>query len=291
MDNGRGGVYVANVSFESATSTADIKLTLGLNQNFLLVVAAGNDTSNLTISARYPPSYGGVGDSVSDHVITVGALTPIGWPAYFSNYSTSHVDLYAPGCQLESFVPGGQKARFDGTSFSAPLVSFTAGMLASEIKDFSNLGANWIKWRIVASVDIYNTLISSAVSSGVLNVPKALAIYQDVVSEGDDRRFLKRVRFGKIVAPLREIKLCDYDDGRRPLSSYWKISPNSSWNGANGHRELQYILKDSDDGRPRPDKESCDLPGSDLEFVDDVDGDIHIPWAHILEILPAIFPQ
>jgi hypothetical protein len=86
----------------------------------LVVASAGNDRA-----FGSPPSY----PASFAHVLTVGATEESDVPAFFSSVS-SHMDLAAPGQDMPVAVPSiwepspnNPYDNFDGTSFSAPLVS------------------------------------------------------------------------------------------------------------------------------------------------------------------------
>jgi subtilisin family serine protease len=68
-------------------------------------------------------------------------------------------------------------SRFEsGTSFAAPLVSFTAALLSAD-----GLSGPQIKWRIMSSTDLDPSLDELLTWKGRLNLAKALAINHDVV--------------------------------------------------------------------------------------------------------------
>jgi subtilisin family serine protease len=100
----------------------------------LVVVASGNDGYLLGVDKNsYPAAYASL-PRVRPSMLVVGAHGPLqeGVPARaaFSNYGRNYVDLLAPGCRLPAAF--GQSDTLAGTSFAAPLVAFTAGL----IRDF-----------------------------------------------------------------------------------------------------------------------------------------------------------
>ena len=95
--------------------------------NRLLVMAAGNEGQNLRFSPRYPAAFAGHPE-LAQGIIVVGAHGPRLERLSFSNYGRGRVHLLAPGCRIaRSADPGGPEMA--GTSFAAPLVSFTAAAL------------------------------------------------------------------------------------------------------------------------------------------------------------------
>ncbi|RIW33297.1 serine protease [Bacillus salacetis] len=85
-------------------------------KNISVVCAAGNegDEDAETNEFSYPACY--------NEVISVGAIDFDRKSSYFTN-SNNEVDLVAPGEKILSTIPGGDYAKFSGTSMSAPHVS------------------------------------------------------------------------------------------------------------------------------------------------------------------------
>jgi subtilisin family serine protease len=102
------------------------------------VHAAGNESSNTTTAANFPtPVFRGGGRA--QLWIEVGAT---GWRlgdslvAPFSNYGKV-VDVFAPGMDILSPVPGGGYDRESGTSMAAPVVSGLAALLMAYYPDLT----------------------------------------------------------------------------------------------------------------------------------------------------------
>jgi hypothetical protein len=95
--------------------------------NVVLVAAVGNNASDFI---AYPASD-------SEHVISVGATDANQQRAPFSNYARGAVDVWAPGVELVSAMPGTYEdgspryARWSGTSFSTALVTAGCSVLLS----------------------------------------------------------------------------------------------------------------------------------------------------------------
>jgi subtilisin family serine protease len=97
----------------------------------LMIHAAGNDGENLAETPNYPnPFYEGGGRA--ENWIEVGAIS---WKsadslvAPFSNYGREQVDVFAPGVDILSTVPGSEYERESGTSMAAPVVSGLAALI------------------------------------------------------------------------------------------------------------------------------------------------------------------
>lgn len=74
------------------------------------MIAAGNDSNNNDVSARYPcawdPSTSGISGAV-DNVVCVAASDQNDAKASFSNWGKTLVDLAAPGTEILSTYPCG----------------------------------------------------------------------------------------------------------------------------------------------------------------------------------------
>jgi subtilisin family serine protease len=122
-------------------------------KNVLIVHAAGNDGLDLDDPANpnFPNDQEGTGPEFTDNVLTVGSLDN----AYgsemvssFSNYGANNVDIFAPGGEIYSTMPGNQYAFQGGTSMAAPAVSGIAALILSR---FPKLTAAQMKKIIMQS--------------------------------------------------------------------------------------------------------------------------------------------
>jgi subtilisin family serine protease len=171
-------VQIINLSVENDESSG-LEAALG-GTSFLVVAAAGNDDGlNIDENEKYPAAA-----KTRDRLISVAAYDGSGALAKFSNWGHGNVDLAAPGCQIDSLLPGGRRGRLSGTSQAAPLVSFTAGLLYAE-----GLTIPQIKDRILLTTEIDHAKLGNCTgttghcvaSEGRLDIIKALNIYQDVL--------------------------------------------------------------------------------------------------------------
>ena len=76
--------------------------------------------------------------------------------AAFSNYSDEVVDVFAPGVQIYSTIPGGKYKFLDGTSMASPSVTGVAAVLKSY---YPQLTAVQLKEAILSSVRKYDGLM------------------------------------------------------------------------------------------------------------------------------------
>lgn len=109
------GVKVANISYNgvSASSTVQAAAQYLKNRGGVTVVSAGN-------------SYGQEFIAPSDTMITVSATNASDQRASFSSWG-DYVDLAAPGKDIWTTNKGGGYGKWNGTSFSSPIV---AGVVA-----------------------------------------------------------------------------------------------------------------------------------------------------------------
>lgn len=91
----------------------------------LFITSAGNSDNDVKFDEFYPSSYD------MANVLTVGAVDQEGKETSFT--SLGKVDVYANGFNVESFVPGGVRMAYNGTSMSSPQVlNLVSKLLALE---------------------------------------------------------------------------------------------------------------------------------------------------------------
>lgn len=88
----------------------------------LFITAAGNSDSSNSFDEDIPSSF------VLPNLLTVGAVDQAGDETGFTSYG-DNVKAHANGYQVPSYVPGGRKIRFSGTSMAAPNVANLAAKL------------------------------------------------------------------------------------------------------------------------------------------------------------------
>lgn len=116
---------VASMSLGGGPDGAlDRAITSAINDGVVVVVAAGNDNRDASLSSP----------SRCAAAITVGAYGSSGSRASFSNYGRL-VDIFAPGVSIYSTYKNGTGATLSGTSMACPYV---AGVAALYISNPSN---------------------------------------------------------------------------------------------------------------------------------------------------------
>ena len=148
------GAHIINMSFGKSyspgKSAVDAAAQYAESRGVLIVHAAGNDGENIDVDPSFPSPILENKQRLANW-LEVGATS---WKsldelaAEFSNYGRTRVDLFAPGVDILSTVPGGGTKRESGTSMAAPVVSGVAALLMSY---FPTLSATEVREILVAS--------------------------------------------------------------------------------------------------------------------------------------------
>ncbi len=155
----------------------------------LIIHCAGNDGVNIDSSYNYHyPVAIYESDKRAANFITIGWNRPLfdyrlAHP--YSNYGKMNVDLFAPGSDIYSTVPGNRYESKSGSSMSAPVVTGVAALLMSY---FPQLSMRQVKTILIKSayrpkqvVNRPQTKIpvpfsSLSVSGGVVNAYRAVKL-------------------------------------------------------------------------------------------------------------------
>ena len=133
------GAWVINMSFGKSFSPekswVDEAVKYAESKGVLLVHAAGNDAKNIDYEDNFPSrSLDNDTTKPFSNWITVGAsgASKKELAAPFSNYGKREVDVFAPGVQIYSTIPGGNTyGEKDGTSMASPVVAGLASLILS----------------------------------------------------------------------------------------------------------------------------------------------------------------
>lgn len=185
------GVDLINLSLGTPSESSTIKnaISYAISKNVTIVVAAGNDGYQLTASnSQYPAMY----STQFQGLITVGSVDATSRAiSSFSNYSSTYVDIMAPGGNgstgIFSTVPiataasgfssrttyeDGTTGPIQGTSMAAPLVT---GALAAGISIAKGKGFNYTNAQLKSLLKAGSTKMAAytsySSSGNYLNLP------------------------------------------------------------------------------------------------------------------------
>lgn len=184
------GARIINMSFSKRYSPdkklVDSAVRYAEQKHVLIIHAAGNDGNNNDTANYYPVAYYQNYKKASNF-ITVGWSRPLfnyrlAHP--YSGYGKNNVDLFAPGSDIFSTVPGDLYDYKSGSSMSTPCVTGIAALLLSY---FPNLTAEQVKEILMKSsfkpdVMVYRPggskvqvpFSSLSVSGGIVNAYNAV---------------------------------------------------------------------------------------------------------------------
>src|SRR5439155_25543472 len=143
-----------NMSFGKAYSpykgVVDAAVKYADSKGVLMVHAAGNEGADADRNPSFPsPIY--LDGGRAKNWIEVGSVSWKGADSLvssFSNYGKGIVDVFAPGTDIYSTVPGGGYKMGSGTSMASPVV---AGLAALVMSYYPNLSAADVKRVILES--------------------------------------------------------------------------------------------------------------------------------------------
>ena len=171
------GADVINMSFGGVAS--DIAVQDALETAYtrcVLVAAAGNDGApNEGLLAR--PTY----PAALSYVMGVMSVDMWGVESGFTNYdvvpyNSVEYEVYAPGSQILSTIPGNRYATWSGTSMAAPYVSAMAAILRSAYPDTNTYPTKFIYGQIAATGG-RSAICCDPKAHGAHNLPKIVDIY------------------------------------------------------------------------------------------------------------------
>lgn len=150
------GAQVISMSFGKYYSPqkqfVDEAVKYAESKGVLLIHAAGNESKNSDEDPSFPRPVSKDNTYTASNWINVGASgdpSVGGMAAFFSNYGKKSVDVFSPGVQIYSTIPGGNTyGNASGTSMACPVV---AGIAALILEYNPNLSAQQIKYVIEKS--------------------------------------------------------------------------------------------------------------------------------------------
>ena len=162
------GVKISNNSWSSLGNYSQalyqaIKRA-GEEQDHLFVAAAGNNGSDNDTYSVYPASYD------LPNVLSIAASNCKDKLIAQSNYGVQSVDLFAPGEEIHSTLPGNRYGLKSGTSMAAPFVAGAAALIAAE---FPDLNYEAVKDKITLNLREAPGLVGRCRFNGALEVNNA----------------------------------------------------------------------------------------------------------------------
>ena len=168
------GADVINMSFGGSASTIAVQDALETAYTrCVLVAAAGNDGMPNEGFPTYPAAL--------SYVMGVMSVDMRGVESGFTNYDVAaynsvEYEVYAPGSQILSTIPGNRYATWSGTSMAAPYVSAMAALLRSAYPDTNTYPTKFIYGQIAATGG-RNAVCCDPEHHGLHNLPKIVDIY------------------------------------------------------------------------------------------------------------------
>lgn len=198
------GAKVINMSFGKAFAkdkqVVDDAVRFAIENDVLLIHAAGNDGQDNDANPNFPNRNFvdslGINKGEATAWIEVGASQ---WNndnelvASFSNYGRRSVDVFAPGVDIHSTMPGSTYEDLQGTSMAAPVVAGLAALIRSyypelpavEVKRIIMQSVTRVDQRVkVAGPDGRNMRVSMndiCVTGGVVNAYRAVQLAEQAV--------------------------------------------------------------------------------------------------------------
>jgi subtilisin family serine protease len=196
------GAKVVNMSFGKGFSPqkqwVDDAVKYAQEKGVLLVHAAGTDAADIDTAWNFPTPVFKADQKRATNWITVGASgDPAngGTVANFSNYGKDEVDVFAPGVDIYSTVPGGNTYRnLSGTSMASPVVAGVAALLRSY---FPKLTPEQVKFIIEQSAVVETSSVTNPATGksvklsdlsrtgGILNAGEAIRMADQFVKNGN----------------------------------------------------------------------------------------------------------
>ena len=157
------GAEVINMSFGGAASSIAVQDALATAYTRAVLVASAGNSGRPNQQADYVdamPNY----PAALSYVLGVMSVDEDGVESTFTNWDTTafngvEYELYAPGENILSTLPGNQYGYLNGTSMAAPIVSAMAAILRSEFNDRDTYPTKFIYGQLASTSDYYGTCI------------------------------------------------------------------------------------------------------------------------------------
>ncbi|MBE6673084.1 MAG: hypothetical protein E7599_06155, partial [Ruminococcaceae bacterium] len=171
------GAEVINMSFGGTACSIAVQDALATAYTrCVLVASAGNDgayNEGLGAIPNYPAAL--------TYVLGVMSVDQDGRESYFTNWDVKafngvEYELYAPGNEIVSTIPGDRYATWSGTSMAAPMVSAIAAILRSEFTDRDTYPTRFIYGQLSATSEHTATCYNPQ-AHGDHNIPQIVNLF------------------------------------------------------------------------------------------------------------------
>jgi subtilisin family serine protease len=164
VDNGAAVLSNSWTSFSFFDQGLFDAIEYAKEKNVLFVAAAANHGGDNDLNANYPSSY------ENENLVAVGAIDINEQRATFSAFGKTRVDLFAPGVDIWSTMPGNRLQPMSGTSMACPHVAGACALV------WANKGRK-TNWSVVRSFILDNArpvtaLKNLCVTGGTLDLSK-----------------------------------------------------------------------------------------------------------------------
>lgn len=220
------GAKVINMSFGKGVSPqkawVDDAVRYAQSKGVLLVHAAGNEHSNVDTTWNFPNPVFLSDKQQATNWITVGAsgAEAANLVANFSNYGKEQVDVFAPGVNIYSSIPGGSTyANFSGTSMASPVVAGLAALILEYYPQFTPQQVKAVieQSAVPFTADVTNPETGKKVklsdlskTGGVVNAYTAVLMADELAKTG---KF--KTADGKIKVNAYEVKIKKEENGTK----------------------------------------------------------------------------
>lgn len=157
------GAKILNMSFGKGYSPfkkeVDDAFAYAARKGVLIIHSAGNDSKNNDLDPSFPNRYLFINPVAAIKgwidVAASAAFADESLPADFSNFGKQTVELFSPGVDIVSSVPGQKYDSYSGTSMAGPAVAGVAALVWSQ---YPSLNATEIKAILLQSVQTFPNL-------------------------------------------------------------------------------------------------------------------------------------
>lgn len=171
------GAEVINMSFGGTACSIAVQDALAVAYTrCVLVASAGNDgmyNEGFLAKPNYPAAL--------SYVLGVMSIDRNGVESGFTNWDVKafngiEYELYAPGEEMISTLPGDRYGFLSGTSMAAPVVSAIAAIVRSEYSDRDKYPTKFVYGQL-ASTSEYNATCCAPTIHGPHNLPQVVNLY------------------------------------------------------------------------------------------------------------------